>query len=67
MADNPGSRREIGSMDIVVDNPPHATFLGQDAQLDAAIAYLQEEIKKDPRPVPKAPAYPNKSFTYPKP
>lgn len=51
--------------DIVVDNPPHATFNGQDAQLDAAIAYLQEEIRKDPRPVPKPPAYPDKSFKYP--
>ena len=51
--------------DIVVDNPPHATFLGQDAQLDAAIAHLQAEIKKDPRPVPKPPAYPDKSFKYP--
>lgn len=51
--------------DIVVDNPPHATFNGEDAQLDAAIAYLQEEIRKDPRPVPKPPAYPDKSFKYP--
>ncbi|MEO8360058.1 MAG: S41 family peptidase, partial [Vicinamibacteria bacterium] len=51
--------------DIVVDNPPHATFLGQDAQLDTAIAYLQAEIKKDPRAVPKPPAYPDKSFKYP--
>ena len=51
--------------DIVVDNPPHATFNGQDAQLAAAIAYLQEEIRKDPRPVPKPPAYPDKSFKYP--
>ena len=31
--------------DIVVDNLPHATFEGKDAQLDAAIAYLQQEIK----------------------
>ena len=52
--------------DIVVDNPPRATFLGQDAQLDAAIAYLQAEIKKDPRAVPKPPAYPDKSFKYPR-
>lgn len=51
--------------DIVVDNPPHTTFLGQDAQLDAAIAHLLAEIKKDPRPVPKPPAYPDKSFKYP--
>jgi len=28
--------------DIVVDNLPHATFAGQDAQLEAAIRYLEE-------------------------
>ncbi|HEY2378053.1 MAG TPA: S41 family peptidase [Gemmatimonadaceae bacterium] len=48
--------------DMVVDNEPHATFKGQDAQLDAAIAYLQGEIKAHPVPVPAAPAYPNKSL-----
>lgn len=48
--------------DIVVDNLPHATFNGQDAQLDAAIQYLLEELKKDPRKVPSPPAYPDKSF-----
>lgn len=48
--------------DIVVDNEPAATFKGQDAQLDAAIAYLQGEIKAHPTPVPAAPAYPNKSL-----
>ncbi len=51
--------------DIVVDNLPHATFMGQDAQLDAAIAYLQKKIAEDPRPVPKAPAYPKRVFKYP--
>jgi tricorn protease len=51
--------------DMVVDNLPHATFKGQDAQLEAAIAHLQAEIKKDPRPVPKAPKHPDKSFKYP--
>jgi tricorn protease len=50
--------------DIVVDNPPHATYQGSDAQLDAAVKYLEELIRKDPRPVPKAPPYPNKSFKY---
>jgi tricorn protease len=50
--------------DIAVDNPPHATFTGSDAQLDAAIKYLQEEIRKDPRPVPPAPPYPVKAFKY---
>ncbi len=38
--------------DIAVDNLPRATFDGADAQLDAAIRYLQEEIRKDPVPVP---------------
>jgi tricorn protease len=50
--------------DIVVDNLPHATFKGSDAQLDAALRYLQEQIRKNPRPVPKAPPYPNKAFRY---
>jgi tricorn protease len=50
--------------DIVVDNPPHATFEGQDAQLDAAIKYLLQKIKEDPRPVPAAPPYPNRRFDY---
>jgi tricorn protease len=50
--------------DVVVDNLPHATFEGSDAQLDAAVKYLQEEIRRDPRPVPKAPVYPNKAFKY---
>jgi len=48
--------------DIEVDNLPHATFNGQDAQLDAAIKHLQQLIKEDPREVPPVPAYPNKSF-----
>ena len=50
--------------DIVVDNLPHATFAGSDAQLDTALKYLQDEIGKDPRPVPQHPPYPNKSFNY---
>lgn len=49
--------------DIVVDNPPHATFTGEDKQLDAAIAFLQEEIRKNPVPVPPPPKYPNKAVT----
>ncbi|HEV8000700.1 MAG TPA: S41 family peptidase [Planctomycetaceae bacterium] len=51
--------------DIVVDNLPHATFNGSDAQLDAAIKHLQEAIAKDPRTVPEHPPYPDKSFRYP--
>ncbi|MEM7369951.1 MAG: S41 family peptidase [Bacteroidota bacterium] len=48
--------------DIEVLNLPHTTFNGNDAQLEAAIKYLLEEINKDPRPVPKAPPFPDKSF-----
>ena len=48
--------------DIKVDNLPHETFNGQDAQLEAAIKYLQKLIKKNPREVPAVPAYPDKSF-----
>ena len=47
--------------DIVVENLPHATFNGQDAQLDAAIDYLKKKIAEDPRPVPAPPAYPKKA------
>jgi tricorn protease len=50
--------------DIVVDNLPHSTFAGGDAQLQAALTLLKQEIQADPRPVPKAPPYPDKSFKY---
>ena len=47
--------------DIVVDNPPHAAFAGEDAQLKAAVSYLQELIRTSPPPpVPAPPAYPRK-------
>jgi tricorn protease len=44
--------------DIVVDNPPRATFDAKDAQLEAAIAHLQELIRTKPVPVPPAPPCP---------
>jgi len=47
--------------DIVIDNLPHSTFKGQDAQLDAAIAHLKELIETHPVDVPQPPAYPDKS------
>ncbi len=50
--------------DMVVDNLPHATFNGSDAQLDAAIEYLKQQIELDPRAVPPPPAFPDKSFRY---
>src|SRR3984885_2500086 len=52
--------------DTLVDNPPHATFEGQDAQLEAAIRLISEQIKEHPQPVPAPPPYPNKSFAAPK-
>ncbi|RYG22631.1 protease, partial [bacterium] len=48
--------------DMVVDNLPHATFQGKDAQLEAAIAYLAKTIKEKPVTVPPAPKRPNKAF-----
>ena len=48
--------------DITVDNLPHATFNGKDAQLDAAISHLKVLIKEKPAPVPSPPPYPDKTF-----
>ncbi|UCE23415.1 MAG: PD40 domain-containing protein [Candidatus Zixiibacteriota bacterium] len=49
--------------DTVVDNMPHATFNGKDAQLEAAIEYLKEQIRVNPPPDPAHPGYPDKSFS----
>jgi len=48
--------------DIEVENLPHETFNGKDAQLEAGIKYLLEKIEEDPINVPPVPEYPNKSF-----
>jgi len=48
--------------DIEVDNLPHATFNGNDAQLQTAIDFLLKKIKDDPREVPPVPQFPDKSF-----
>lgn len=48
--------------DIVVDNLPHATFEGRDAQLEAAVKLLHEQIGKAKLLVPERPEYPDKSF-----
>jgi tricorn protease len=47
--------------DDVVENLPHATYKGQDAQLQKAIDYLQEQIRLKPVVVPPPPPYPDKS------
>ncbi len=51
--------------DIVVENPPHTTFSGEDAQLNAAVRYLLDKIAEDPRAVPEPPPFPDKSFHHP--
>ncbi len=38
------------SPDIVVDNLPHASFEGSDAQLDAAIGWLERKLRSEPMP-----------------
>ena len=48
--------------DIQLDNLPHAAFEGKDAQLEAAIRYLQQKIREKPIEPPHAPKYPDKSF-----
>ena len=48
--------------DIEIDNLPHATFKGKDAQLDRAIDHLKSLMAEDPRDVPPPPPYPDKSF-----
>ena len=50
--------------DMVVDNLPHDSYAGNDAQLEAAMKELEQEIKADPRPVPQAPVHPDKAFKY---
>ncbi len=51
--------------DIEVDNLPKETFDGRDRQLEVAVEHLLRLIDEDPRPVPRPPAYPDKSFAYP--
>lgn len=50
--------------DIELDNLPHETFKGKDAQLEYAIDFLKKEIKDKYKEVPKAPTYPNKRIDY---
>ena len=47
--------------DEIVDNPPHATFLGEDAQLKAAVDHLLKQIAEKPIPARTPPTRPNKS------
>lgn len=44
--------------DVEVDNLPHATFKGEDAQLAAAIRILEEKLAARPLVEPPAAVYP---------
>ena len=46
------------SPNVEVDNLPHATFNGQDAQLEAAVKYLKKQLRKKPVKPLKPKAYP---------
>jgi tricorn protease len=46
--------------DIVVDNLPHATFGGEDAQLAAAVKLLKKKLKAEPVTLPPVPPFPKK-------
>ncbi len=50
--------------DIRVDNLPHESFNGKDAQLEAAVQYLMKLINEKPVVTPPIPQYPDKSFDY---
>src|SRR6185436_7928593 len=46
--------------DVVVDNLPRATYDGKDAQLEAAIRWLEEKIRTEPIKDIPPPAFPKK-------
>ena len=46
--------------DIEVVDDPALMAGGADPQLDAAIAYLLEELQRRPYKIPQRPAYPNR-------
>lgn len=44
--------------DTVVDNLPHATFNGEDAQLKAGVEFLTQKLKDEPVTLPPVPPFP---------
>ena len=46
--------------DVQVDNLPWSTYLGSDAQLEAAVSYLLGEIETKPLPPIQAPPRPTR-------
>ena len=52
--------------DVRVDNLPHASFMGEDAQLMKAVQLLQEKIEQEPIPEPALPPTPIAPLPYKK-
>ena len=50
--------------DIEVDNLPYESYKGKDAQLEAALNYLKQQIKEHPVENVVPPRHPDKSFKY---
>lgn len=48
--------------DIVVDNLPHTSYTGEDAQLIAAVAELRAQLVAAPISMPVAPPYPDRAY-----
>ena len=46
--------------DIMVEQTPKDVIAGKDPQLERAIAWVMDELKKNPPPAPKRPPYPDK-------
>ncbi len=48
--------------DIAVEQTPKDVIAGRDPQLERAIAWVKEELRKNPPVTPKRPVYPDKSW-----
>ena len=46
--------------DVEVDNLPEEVLKGKDPQLERAIKIILEELKRNPKEIPKRPDYPEK-------
>ena len=46
--------------DVVVDNLPHATFMGKDVQLEEAVKVLKKKLIDEPVTLPPVPPFPKK-------
>ena len=51
--------------DMEVQNMPGDVLRGKDAQLDAAIEYVQKQVQAHPQELPAPPDYPDKSKKVP--